>query len=199
MQLRTCRTCGETKPLADYHRDKQAKDGRSRRCKVCACAASREWNRRNPGRVVERVREWRAANPDARKEHDARYRERHVEEIQRRQRAWRAANIEQVRRTAREYVRNNLDKANEAWHRRHARLMGATVERFTRAEIWDRDGGRCHICGRRCDANDWHLDHIVPLARGGEHSRRNVAVAHPFCNMSKNVSGHGQTRLWGQV
>jgi 5-methylcytosine-specific restriction endonuclease McrA len=32
-----------------------------------------------------------------------------------------------------------------------------------------------------------HLDHIVPLARGGEHSYANTQPAHPTCNRRKGA------------
>lgn len=76
-----------------------------------------------------------------------------------------------------------------------ARKASATVEDVDRAVVWARDGGRCHICGKVCNQDKWHLDHIVPLSRGGEHSYRNVAVSHPFCNISKGARGQGQLRL----
>ena len=31
--------------------------------------------------------------------------------------------------------------------------------------VWKRDKGICAACG--CDANDWHMDHIIPVAKGG--------------------------------
>jgi 5-methylcytosine-specific restriction endonuclease McrA len=68
---------------------------------------------------------------------------------------------------------------------RRARLRGAMVESFSRTEIYDRDGGLCHICGDPVPRDDFHLDHIVPLAKGGEHRRSNVATAHSICNLRK--------------
>ena len=88
-----------------------------------------------------------------------------------------------------------------------ARKYGNTVsdERIRKDEVYERDGGICHICGRPASKTDWELDHIIPLARGGPHSLDNVAVAHAACNARKrdslptdapsvtNVS-HGPTR-----
>jgi hypothetical protein len=37
----------------------------------------------------------------------------------------------------------------------------------------------------RVDPSDWHLDHIVPISRGGTHEPANVQVSHPRCNQSK--------------
>ena len=33
--MRRCTACGETKALAEFHRDRSSKDGRRRRCKEC--------------------------------------------------------------------------------------------------------------------------------------------------------------------
>lgn len=39
--FKTCRgPCGETKPLAEFHNDKNSKDGKTHRCKMCNNAAS---------------------------------------------------------------------------------------------------------------------------------------------------------------
>lgn len=56
-----------------------------------------------------------------------------------------------------------------------------------RADVWDRDGGICHLCGGLVAVGaEWHLDHVIPVSRGGTDEMRNVAVSHPFCNISKH-------------
>lgn len=79
------------------------------------------------------------------------------------------------RRRGREYSRRRRERMHSS----------PNFERVSRAVVWDRDGGLCHVCGLPCDEHDWHMDHVVPLARGGEHSYRNVAVSHPLCNLRK--------------
>ena len=78
------------------------------------------------------------------------------------------------------------------YHVRRARKRGSLAEKFHAAEIFDRDGWRCGICGRRIRAELRHphpmsasIDHKVPLAAGGEHTRRNVQAAHLRCNVRK--------------
>lgn len=70
---------------------------------------------------------------------------------------------------------------------RRARELGHFVERVYRSVVWTRDGGICHICELPADVAKWHLDHIVPLSKGGEHSYANTAVSHPRCNQVKSA------------
>jgi len=90
----------------------------------------------------------------------------------------------------------NPDKCRDIAARRRALKRGATVDPVSRAVVFDRDAGRCHLCGKKVNPKHWHLDHIVPLSQGGEHSYRNVAVSCPFCNMSKGAKIRGQLRLF---
>ena len=54
-------------------------------------------------------------------------------------------------------------------------------------------GSVCHICTKPIDMTlqfpdkmSWSLDHILPLAKGGQSTWDNVAPAHLSCNSSKN-------------
>jgi 5-methylcytosine-specific restriction endonuclease McrA len=58
--------------------------------------------------------------------------------------------------------------------------------------VWDKTGGRCHICGRVLvfDARPgawgrWHLDHIVPLSKGGKSRAQNYLPICAGCNRLK--------------
>jgi len=65
-------------------------------------------------------------------------------------------------------------------HKNHTRRAAQrTGERINRSHIWERNHGLCHICNQAAGRDDWHLDHITPLSRGGTHTHDNVAVSHP--------------------
>lgn len=66
------------------------------------------------------------------------------------------------------------------------------VERVFRVKVFRRDKWTCGICGkptgRKWVPNDPQaptLDHIVPIAKGGEHSYANTQCAHALCNSRK--------------
>lgn len=33
--------------------------------------------------------------------------------------------------------------------------------------------------------DNFHVDHVIPLIRGGRHNYENVQTAHPYCNIAK--------------
>jgi 5-methylcytosine-specific restriction endonuclease McrA len=144
-------------------------------------ARARAWDAANPERAKARAKAWRAANAERER---ARHRERYLENreeiiAQVRERELRLLNEQpEVLRA------QNRDKAA----RRRVRLRAALVEKVDALLVWERDAGLCGICGEAADPTDWHLDHIVPVSRGGEHSYANVQVTHPFCNRRKAAS-----------
>jgi len=55
--------------------------------------------------------------------------------------------------------------------------------------------GQCRYCGKKRKLT---FDHIVPLARGGEHSKCNIVMACHSCNCSKNAQDpHAYARKIG--
>lgn len=76
--------------------------------------------------------------------------------------------------------------------RRKYQLTSTQVEPIGYDEIFDRDGWLCQECGvsvsREFDVNDDrypNLDHIIPLAKGGTHTKENVRCTCRKCNIEK--------------
>lgn len=98
----------------------------------------------------------------------------------------------------RSHKRVITEARREQKRRRKALCRGAsTVEVFTKQQVWDEEFGICGICGTTADMNDWHLDHIIPLSRGGQHTRNNVQVSHPKCNLSKGNKLPSEFKIGG--
>jgi len=102
-------------------------------------------------------------------------------------------------------VINNKALKRDCEHRRRARKMGAAHERISVSYIYERDAWRCGICHKRVDKAlayphrmSASLDHVVPLAHGGTHTKANVQLAHWICNCKKSDSLNGvQPLLFG--
>lgn len=81
---------------------------------------------------------------------------------------------------------------------RRAHLATVVVETFDRREIYARDRWVCGICGRKVDwrlayphPQSASLDHIVPVSKGGDHTRANTRLAHFGCNSARGNRGDG--------
>lgn len=84
--------------------------------------------------------------------------------------------------------------------RRRKRERKLTYKAIPLRKLIDRDGGICQICGDPVDQSDgWYdedcrfhigcnyptVDHIIPLAKGGDNTWGNVQLAHLRCNSAK--------------
>jgi hypothetical protein len=59
----------------------------------------------------------------------------------------------------------------------------APIPEKVRIFVWQRDGGKCVRCGRR---ELLEFDHIIPVAKGGSSTERNVQLLCEPCNRSKS-------------
>lgn len=72
-------------------------------------------------------------------------------------------------------------------------------------EVWRRFKGRCALCHRRLklyrgsvfsDGEQGHVDHIIPLSRGGSNKPRNLRLICATSNLSLKAGGEA-LRLCG--
>jgi len=140
---------------------------------------------------------WRKEHPDEVKRQDHDRYQRNSEKQRRWSRIWYRTHPEMVKRQREKWYANHQDECRDRNARRRAEKKAVTVEVFTRAEIFERDKGRCHLCGRKVKPNNWHLDHLLPLSKDGKHSKDNVAVSCSQCNLKKHNMGQSQLRLIG--
>jgi 5-methylcytosine-specific restriction endonuclease McrA len=132
------------------------------------------------------------------------YRAEHLGEIRARDRArhWTRRDIDIARAAAwsrehRDYV---IAQCKARYQANKSRALGDAVKRYLkrkglsesqfvsdvdRRAIYDRDGGMCQLCHEPVDYDAMHLDHIIPLSKGGTHEPGNVQTAHGFCNRKK--------------
>ncbi|MBF6134958.1 TerD family protein [Nocardia otitidiscaviarum] len=59
-----------------------------------------------------------------------------------------------------------------------------SIPQEVKAEVWQRDGGKCVECG---DSHYLEFDHIIPLSRGGATSAANLQILCRACNRSKGA------------
>lgn len=190
MTAKTCRDCGELKTADEFYKGRNA-------CKPCvrtAVTARRNANLENV-RAYDRTRSKKRPNTAAKRA----YKERNRDRINESQRARRIADPVAARAADRaDYLRNKEAKAaaSRRWKvanpermaaydaRRRARKAGATLGKVDTSAVRASFDG-CYLCAQPL-SGEVHMDHVVPLARGGAHCTENLRLTHAACNLRKH-------------
>ncbi len=107
---------------------------------------------------------------------------------------WRGGRAESVRRriesgaandSTRRYRAANPERVREFSRRRKGRKTGR-LPRGTVATIFKNQRGRCAVCRTKLGSS-YHTDHIMPLAKGGEHAALNIQLLCATCNVRKSA------------
>lgn len=70
-----------------------------------------------------------------------------------------------------------------------------TKVRFSRHNIYLRDGNTCQYCGETLPRTELNLDHVVPRAQGGRTTWENVVCCCIDCNLAKGARTPDQARM----
>jgi len=174
---KVCRKCGIAKPATEYY----VFNGKlSARCKECNRADDREayWADRSASLEKLRIKRQRQAKQRAA------YRERTREQRNAYNSAWR---------------KKNPGKTLAHVHARRARKNGngGTYLAVEWEELKRLYGHRCLACGRAEPNIKLVIDHVIPLARGGENTICNIQPLCATCNDSKgsNIADYRDSKI----
>ena len=104
--MKCCPVCKTPKTLAEFNNDKRSRDGKSWRCRACACAAKRVAYHKDPQRDMAANRRWRHANPEKSQASKTRWDERNRDKKRAYLAEWEARNP--IRRRAHTAVNRAL-------------------------------------------------------------------------------------------
>lgn len=95
------------------------------------------------------------------------------------------------------YRLENPQLSRNSARKRRARINNVVRVEYTDKEVLEKYGTNCHLCLEPIDLSAprstshyrWkkslHIDHLIPISKGGEDTLENVRPAHGFCNISK--------------
>ena len=83
--------------------------------------------------------------------------------------------------------KKNPDLRREYDNRRRARQLNqmGDVPAGFHQQLFVKQKGKCHYCTNVLDSS-YHLDHKIPLCRGGLHDKSNLCLSCAGCNLRKN-------------
>ena len=173
-------------------------------CVECENARNAAWRRRNPELKAEMSRGWYERNKERKRQTNSAWYElnkdiklqtwrvwyeRNMDRQMQKLRAWRELNKERIKQTNREWKLNNSDRVrlNDKNNRHKRRSQQRAGMSSAELSAWiERQPKACHWCGKKC-AKKFHIDHYVPLSKGGAHAAENLVISCPSCNGRKHA------------
>jgi 5-methylcytosine-specific restriction endonuclease McrA len=155
----------------------------------------------DPEYFLKNGRKWRT---DKKEQYEAGRLKRFLSDPERHlkvRRDWYQRNAEERRKYALEYQKNNPDTIRANQHKRRARKLAAEGM-FTAEDVkslFAAQGGKCSYCFVKL-GKKYHVDHIMPLARGGSNWPENLQICCGPCNISKGAKDpHDFARYIGRL
>lgn len=190
-----CTSCEqEYLPTKEYfHAVRSGSDKLRSICKSCNNAKNREWTRTKAtpqfrARRALQQREYYSRNREAIHARDHLRNEKPSRKASRKaaRREWYDNNRPAIREYHTEYRRSKPEVRKAQSERRRALKKQATGT-FTAEDIrllMKMQHGKCWWCEADLD-DKYHVDHRIPLSRGGSNDPSNLCLACPTCNTSK--------------
>lgn len=183
MESKKCSCCGEEKSVEEFRTQRQnrtRKDGtpyvesiKHNQCKTCTNAKAIKRYRENPevgkAQLENTKKRWRE-NPEWRKARLESSRKRYAE------------NTEHIRQQQKEYRRKNMKRINALSAARKHRLKSLPEHREEISYIYE-----------DAAAIGWHVDHIVPISKGGKHEPSNLQIVSSDYNLRKGTKNFNYT------
>jgi 5-methylcytosine-specific restriction endonuclease McrA len=149
----------------------------------------------NRERILAAKAEERHADPEPGRARSRDYYTSNTEQAQARARAWKQANPGKVYAVRKAWYAANPEKAREMVARETAKRKSAPTCDHPACLIlgpyqlaWQTNPHRCYICDVPVfmgKGGNLHMDHVIPIARGGIHCAENLRPACDPCNRRK--------------
>lgn len=170
--MKTCPTCKADKPLEDFKPTLNKPKGQPY-CTPCNAAYQFKYHRDNPHKSRQTSKKYDKDNKDKKKVHKEKYN------------------------------KNNPEKVRE-WSRKKNRKREALKKNnghspYSEKQVLNTYGTHCHLCQTPIDLSaprqvgkpGWqlalHIDHFIPISKGGPDTLENVRPSHGRCNIVKNA------------
>ena len=100
------------------------------------------------------------------------------------------------RARVRQWSVENPDKEREKAARRRMRGGGATFDASIRQRLFESQNGLCFYTNAILDIATAHVDHKVPISRGGTNDYSNLVLCTPEANLLKHNKTAEEFSVW---
>jgi 5-methylcytosine-specific restriction endonuclease McrA len=158
-------------------------------------AYTHKWQRENPEKVDDIKRKYRREHREQINAKARKHRQEHQEHYKAKDRKRRQNNPETISANNRKWEQKNPEKKLSYLHNYRARKRGNggsyTMEELH--DLWHKQNGFCFYCGEllyKTLNSVYHVEHKIPISRGGSNNISNIALSCEECNLRKGTRTH---------
>lgn len=169
-----CKKCGSSDTRSDGT------------CRPCSNAYSKEYYKANKEKLLSASKAWAEMNRDRSREIKKKWAD--ANKVKQREciYKWKNANSERFKEKRKEWEKNNKNVLRIYCLNRRRKIANGKLSKTIVDDLMLKQNGRCPAC-RELLNEDYHLDHIMPIALGGKNEDSNIQLLHSRCNMKKNA------------
>lgn len=199
---KVCCSCSQNLPLDQFTKNKAKRDGHNSQCKPCLKEYSAKWRAENAEYLKKAKSDYYQQNQERELAKMATYRDANRDKINAWHKEYREANPELFKTKKSKYYEKNKDRLKPQYkayrdahpeysrmscHKRKGRLRNApgTYSRKQFLEKVAYHGSRCYLCKKSLTVKELHMEHRIPISRGGSNWPANLAPACAPCNLAK--------------
>ena len=158
------------------------------RCKACVNARAAAWSSANKERRKATNAAWYTKNTERALAGRAAWKSANPDLIKATNAAWYTKNIEQAKEQRAKWKFENPEALRIHSHNRRAKKLaaGGALSKDLAAKLFTLQKGKCPCCKQPL-GDDYHLDHIMPLALGGSNTDDNIQLLRSICNLQKSA------------
>lgn len=199
-----CCCCKETKDISQFNKNKSKKDGLSTECKSCIKIYKDEYRKNNAEKisiskkkhyeenkekVLSKCAEWKNSNREYHNKKSREYSQKNRVSILKKNKEYYLKNKEMILK--RTLLWFNTEKGKISKRNTHYKRKLAIKNGISTSEIMKHTNSikNCYWCKCKIDKtikNGFHIDHYIPLSKGGTHTLENIVISCPSCNILKS-------------
>jgi len=133
MELKTCSKCEEIKPLEEFNKHSDSRDGRAWACKVCQMAYRRAYYQENKESIAKKNKAYREENKEYYAKKNKAYREENKELLSEQIKRWYQQNREATLKQQEVYKRENkeaITKYKKAYRKENKEVIAKKMKAY---------------------------------------------------------------------